>query len=145
MPGPSAGLSAYSAQGSWLHPGEHECLILEKAGYEKRLVSLLTSLNKTVGRAVEVKLEPVVKSAQQRAWHRVRAQSTASLVTVVPGRVLPVSMFLALMMELALRRFGGGGLRDRASRGPQVQCSRPLLPCFRSPRREQQVTLLPQE
>lgn len=82
-----------------------------------------------------------MKSAQQRAWHGVRAQSTASLVTVVPGRVLPVSTFLALMMELALRRFGGGGPRDRASRGPQAQCSRPSLPCFRVPPRKQQVTL----
>lgn len=36
--------------------------------------------------------------------------STASLVTVVPGRVLAVSMFLALMMELVLRRFGSGGV-----------------------------------
>lgn len=27
--------------------------------------------------------------------------------------------FLALVMELALQRFGDGGPRDRASRGPQ--------------------------
>lgn len=45
-------------------------------------VSLLASLNTSVRCALEkVKPESAVSSAQQRAWHGVRAQSTAFLVT----------------------------------------------------------------
>lgn len=109
--------------GSWLPPGQQECLILETAGYERGLC-LLASLNTSVRCAVEeAKPESVVSSAQQRAWRGVRAQSTASLVTS-SGSVSPVSMILALTMELALRRFRDEGRRDR----PEVPRLRNAVP-----------------
>lgn len=84
---------------------------------------------------------PLYKVPSRGPGTRRGAQSTASLVTVVLGRVSVVSMFLALRMELALRRFGGG-LRGQGSpklRSIVEQALIALLLCF--PTGEGQVTL----
>lgn len=108
------------------------CLLTRGAG---------TSLQRGIEK---VKLASRVQSAQQRAWRRLRAQSTASLVTGVPGSVLSVSMSLALMMELALRRFGGGGPTMGLLRSPRMGrgWSRASVPCLCPPPLPQ-VTPLP--
>ena len=75
-----------------------------------------------------------------------RPQSTASLVIVVPGRVLAVSM--ALMTELTLRRFGGGDPRIGLLGSPRLrsaveQALTALLLCSRPPTTGD--TILPRE
>lgn len=73
--------------------------------------------DKSVRCAVEGRRESVVQHAQQRAWHRGKNSINSLSGDSVLGRVGAVSMLLALMVEFALRRFGGP--RDRASRGLQ--------------------------
>ena len=103
-----------------LPPGEQGRLILETAGYGRGLCLLTRGAGQVCSPTEKVKLASRVQSGQQMAWRPLRPQSTASLVIGVPGSVLSVSMFLALMMELDLRRFGGGGPRMGLLRFPRM-------------------------
>lgn len=86
---------------------------------EEACVYSLGELGQVCSPIEKVELGPGY-TGQQRAWHRLRAHLTASLLTGAPGSVLSVSMFLALMMELDLGRFGGGGPRMGLLRFPRM-------------------------